>query len=752
MHTAITSLPAVESSIIAESPPPSTSVPVVDFKYTADLVLGQPDLITNLAGVFGYSTGFSSSNVGVSFSNGKLLLTDSISSRVLIWNSIPSVNTDRPDIAIGQKDISSTVSNLTSSYYLSGPSFVIESGGKLFVADTSNNRVLIYNSIPTSNFKSADVVIGQPSFTDNIANNGGVSATSLSSPRSIAIAGSKLLIADSGNNRILIFNTIPTVNGAAADVVLGQNNFSGSSANAGGLVSASSLSGLYSIASDGIRLLVADRSNNRALIWTSIPTVNAAPADFVLGQSLFDSAGLGVGASRLSGPQGIAFDGTKLFISDSGDHRVLIWNGLPSSNNQPADVVIGQPDMITYTSGLTAKKMNTPASIYSNGTNLAVNDFTNSRVLIYTSIPTSNDSAANVVMGQHNYTANYWGNPGSGAVATTIRRAREARVLTANRFAITDYFNHRILIYNSMPTINQQVPDVVIGQVDFVSSVSGVTATNMSKPNSVATDGTKLVLADFGNYRVLIYNSIPTVNGAAADVVLGQTTLTARVLNSGGPSASSMAWPYHVEICDGRLIVTDASNNRVMIYNSIPTANNALADIIIGQPNINAITANTGGTSAATMSAPSSALCVDNKLIVADSGNNRMLIWNNFPAVTGQAADVVLGQIDFTTTLANAGGISAATFFGPAASAMVGSKFFVSDYANKRILVWNSLPTSNGTPANYVIGQTNFTEDISNNGGVNANSIGAPFFLTSIDKYLFVADERNNRILRFPIE
>ena len=46
-------------------------------------------------------------------------------------------------------------------------------GTKLFIADTRNNRVLIYNSIPTENNASADVVIGQPDMVSNSANQGG---------------------------------------------------------------------------------------------------------------------------------------------------------------------------------------------------------------------------------------------------------------------------------------------------------------------------------------------------------------------------------------------------------------------------------------------------------------------------------------------------------------------------------------------------------------------------------------------------
>ena len=42
----------------------------------------------------------------------------------------------------------------------------------LFVTDLGYNRVLIWNSIPTSNGAAADVAIGQPDLVSSIANYG----------------------------------------------------------------------------------------------------------------------------------------------------------------------------------------------------------------------------------------------------------------------------------------------------------------------------------------------------------------------------------------------------------------------------------------------------------------------------------------------------------------------------------------------------------------------------------------------------
>lgn len=96
---------------------------------------------------------------------------------------------------------------------------------KLIVADTDNNRVLIYNSIPTSNDPHPDVVIGQVDFYHNLRDQGAsVSAYGYDGPTGLASDGTRLLVSDNNNNRVLIYNHIPTVNNTPADVVIGEQN------------------------------------------------------------------------------------------------------------------------------------------------------------------------------------------------------------------------------------------------------------------------------------------------------------------------------------------------------------------------------------------------------------------------------------------------------------------------------------------------------------------------------------------------
>ncbi|HAA31322.1 MAG TPA: hypothetical protein DCE56_30950, partial [Cyanobacteria bacterium UBA8553] len=50
-------------------------------------------------------------------------------------------------------------------------------------------------------------------------------------------------------------------------------------------------------------------------------------------------------ADRMHWPYGVLYHQGRLFVADTGNRRVLVWNQLPDSNGQPADLVLGQPDM-----------------------------------------------------------------------------------------------------------------------------------------------------------------------------------------------------------------------------------------------------------------------------------------------------------------------------------------------------------------------------------------------------------------------
>ena len=87
------------------------------------------------------------------------------------------------------------------------PYSVVSDVDRLYVADTSNNRVLIWHDIPRGLVgDSADTVLGQPDMDANGENRwSAVTDDSLCWPYGLSVAGDLLAIADSGNNRVMLW-------------------------------------------------------------------------------------------------------------------------------------------------------------------------------------------------------------------------------------------------------------------------------------------------------------------------------------------------------------------------------------------------------------------------------------------------------------------------------------------------------------------------------------------------------------------
>src|SRR5262249_50895565 len=159
---------------------------------------------------------------------------------------------------------------------------------------------------------AADFVIGQSGFTSGSAQ---PPASGLNLPGQILLSQGHLYVADTGYNRVLIYND-PFRAGATADLVLGQPSLSVSTPNSGGL-SARSLANPRALELVQDKLLVADRGNHRVLIWKSLPTMNQEPASVVVGQNDFASAYVRVNRSRINAPSGVLVANGRLFVSSA---------------------------------------------------------------------------------------------------------------------------------------------------------------------------------------------------------------------------------------------------------------------------------------------------------------------------------------------------------------------------------------------------------------------------------------------------
>ena len=426
----------------------TSQTPVFMTGQAAHLIIGQTNF-TN--GNYGASSTLLGSPSGIAYANGVLWVVDSNrlgatpdNNRVLRYtdvNTYPSL-TDLPDIlgstcgvcrgaaslVLGQPDFNTFTSGLTANS-LRNPTGIATDGTVLAIADTDNNRVLIWLHLPTVNGQPADVVVGQPNFTSNAPLP--PSQTSLRAPSGVWINNGRLFVADTYDDRVLIYNKIPTTNNAPADLVLGQTSFTAfvqpDLTQQTAVVTASSMQTPVAVTTDGTRLFVADLGENRVMVWNTIPTTNGAPANYVIGQpdlvsgvtnnaATVNSTAVDADmnptdvtpvlcqsnssdsvtgtllypqrcAATLSFPRFPYSDGTRLFIADGGNDRVLVFNHFPTGNGASADVIIGQPDQYSDNTGDNpdgSDAFENPSAIAFDGTSIYVTDTYNRRVLVHT--------------------------------------------------------------------------------------------------------------------------------------------------------------------------------------------------------------------------------------------------------------------------------------------------------------------------------------------------------------------------------
>jgi hypothetical protein len=314
--------------------------------------------------------------------------------------------------------------------------------GKVFVSDVINNRVLRYPSAAAmTNGAAAEAVLGQPNFTQNI---NGLSATTLWQPVGMAMdAAGNLWVADERNNRVLRYANAATIaSGSAASTVLGQANFTSDNFP---LETASSMYEPFSVFCIGTTLWVADCGTDRVLRFENAASLaNGAAASAVFGQPGFTTNTPNTNASGLSAPMQIYVDGAdNLWVADFVNNRVMMFpNAATAANNEAATLVLGQPDFNSNAAGSTATTFNNPVGVYGDGDgNIYVSDYGNNRILIFANAASlSNGAAATYVLGQTNFTST-----GTGDNANQLNNPTFLFVGTS--LLAADATNNRIMIW-----------------------------------------------------------------------------------------------------------------------------------------------------------------------------------------------------------------------------------------------------------------------------------------------------------------
>jgi hypothetical protein len=365
----------------------------------------------------------------------------------------------------------------------------------------------------------ASVILGAVSGMQNLNTSLAPSASSLFGPRGACVAADgSLWVADTGHHRMLGWHRLATEDNAPAQILIGQPDFAHEGRNAKGAANAATLNVPSGMAACGAGIAVADGWNHRVLIWHEPPRKHNQPADLVLGQADFGAVEGNrgrqqPGADTLFWPFGVAWDGARLWVADTGNRRVLMWNGLPARNGQPATLVLGQRDFA------------------------------------------SRDENA------------------GGAPDARSMRWPHGLAFLGTRLCVADAGNNRVMIWHNSPTANGQACDAMLGQqtpsgVDHNQGDYWPTAAALNMPYALTTRGDWLVVADTASSRLLAWHDQDIKGyGAHPRLLAAQPDWEAKGDNRWmAATRDSLCWPFG--LCSTReyAIVVDAGNNRVMLW------------------------------------------------------------------------------------------------------------------------------------------------------------------------------------------
>lgn len=497
----------------------------------------------------------------------------------------------------------------------------------------------MFNVSTISNGQNAVSVLGQTNF---ILSGASLSQNRMNKPVALVYDSptKQLFVTDSGNNRVIVFDVAAITNGENALNVLGHPNFTTGTPG----TTQAALSNPVGIAYDSVNkiLMVNEEANNRMTLFDVTTIVNGQAAVDLVGQYNSPSAAASVNYTKsganntptelsLSNPVGTAIDVVRhrLFVADYQASRVLVFN--LSVNNilfdHTADYVLGQSNFYNTVQTTSSAGLWNPAGLAYDALydRLFVSDQSNNRVLIYDTATIVNGESAVRVLGQGNFVSN---SPGITS-ATMTSPGGLAYDPNGNRLFVSETLTtHRVLVFNLATIVNGQSAVNVLGQLDFTSSANGLSQSQMSYPGGLAYDGagSRLFVADNDNNRVLVFSVGTIVNGQNAISVLGQPDFTT---NTAATTQAAMdhPWGLSFDSVNNRLFVSETGNSRVLIFDTTTISNGQNARSLFGQPDF---TTNLQSVTQAGMSMPWGISYAGNRLYVADSSSNRVLIFNTW--------------------------------------------------------------------------------------------------------------------------
>ena len=362
------------------------------------------------------------------------------------------------------------------------PGGIATDGTRLLLADTRNNRILIWNTLPDGD-DAPDLVLGQKNF---LTNNPGTGLNQLNWPVGVATDGTHVMVVDTENDRILIWNSFPRENAQAAEIVLISDRF----------VPKRNFGWPWAIWTNGEKMGVA-APRAGILLWNTIPTQHDQPADISI---VLDDFGT---------PRTIGSDGTNLLIGDhnalAGKPATFFWSSFPTQDNQPYDFYMKDPASIGREYSLPSQGGGERGQVLWGPTFTADGKLLTlggARFYVWDAFPQDALDGPDVILGD---TYALWGGDGS-AVAV----AGETVYLSLSN-------DNKIAGFHFVPISQNAVPDFTIGSPDIDTNTL---TTNFFITNPVpVTNGQNLFVSSDFDATLSVWKQLPDESGAKPDII-----------------------------------------------------------------------------------------------------------------------------------------------------------------------------------------------------------------------------------------
>ncbi|HEX8120887.1 MAG TPA: choice-of-anchor D domain-containing protein [Solirubrobacteraceae bacterium] len=783
--------------------------PVFDRAFGA----GPADLCTTVcrAGSSGSAAAQLSFPASVAISAGEVYVADQANHRVSVYGTSGTfarafgsgVNMG----GSGNPDVCTTASTCRSGFVgagagqLNNPYAVAVSGGEVYVADASNNRVSVFTTggaFMRAFGKDVNPTSGNPdictSATTCRAGSQGSGDAQLSFPLGIAVAAGEVYVADASNNRISVYSTA----GAFARAF-------GTAGNGAG-----QLSFPFDISVSGGEVYVADQNNNRITVFSTDGTfarafgksVNAgagSPDVCTTASSCRAGSAATASGGSLKSPLGIGVSNGEVYVSDAYQRiSVFLTDGtFARALGKNVNGGSGSPDVCTTACqasapGGAAGQLNNPAGLTISGGEVYVADSSNYRIGVFSTAGVFSRAFGKSVWGASPFvctTATGCGPGAAGGSAGQLNLPLGVAVAGGEAY-VADQSNNRIGVYAASGAFSRAFgkavnagsgnPDVCTLATTCRTGTGGSAAGQLSQPAAVAVASGAVYVADQNNQRISVFATDGTflrafgknVNPGPgnADLCTAATTCQSGTL---GGAAGQLDNPVALAVSGSEVYVTDQGNRRVSVFGTDGTFLRAFGkDVNPGSGNPDICTAATAcrfgsqGAADGQLSGPFGVTVSGGEVYVADHFNARVSVYSTagvFARAFGKAVNAgTSGNPDICTTTtgcrAGSQGGAAGQISFPSGVAVGDGAVYVAERYNARVSVFGTdgvFVRAFGSGVNAGAGApdacTAATTCRAAAQGYAAAQLTEPMGLAMVGTQIYAADRLNQRIAVFRV-